>query len=105
MGLKLLPELDSIYLLKRGNSDAWGIGSAGESKELLPCYIKGSEVSTSVEAQGGKMVIPSYDICFNGNVPINVGDYIEVYGVKKVVLKKTLNKDLSRKVLITKITV
>lgn len=105
MGLKLLPELDSIYLYKKGKVDAWGISSAGESKELIPCYTKGSESSTPIEAQGGKMVIPSYDISFNGDVAINVGDYIEICGIKKVVLKKSQSKDLSRKVLVTKITV
>lgn len=105
MGLKLLPELDSIILFSKEKVDAWGIGSIGESKKILPCYIRGSEVSTSIESRGGKMVIPSYTICFNGDVAINVGDCIEVYGVKKDVLKKSQSKDLSRKVLVTKITV
>lgn len=105
MGLKLLPELDAIYLFKKGKVDAWGISSIGESKEEVTCYIKETEASTSIESKGGKMVIPSYDIGFNGDVPINVGDCIEVYGVKKVVLMKSQKKDLSRTVLITKITV
>lgn len=105
MGLKLIPELDTIFLLKRGEVDVWGKTSIKETKEELKCLIRGTETSTSIESTGGRMVLPTFDISFNGAVPINVGDYVEIEGFRKIVLVKTQKKDLSRTVLITKITV
>lgn len=105
MGLKLIPEFDSIFLLKKGVPDAWGISSTTESKTEVRCFIKEAEKSSSVESVGGKMVVPSYSITFNGDVDIHVGDYIEIDGIKKVVLTRTQKKDLARVPLITKITV
>lgn len=105
MGLKLIPDNDSIFLYEKGDVDAWGINSAGDSKKELGCLISGVETSTAIESKGGKMVIPSHEILFNFSVEISVGDFIEVEGRKMVVLSKQEKKDLSRKILITKITV
>lgn len=105
MGLKILPENDSIILYEKGKVDAWGISSATELKRELNCFIKGAEASTPVESKGGKMVLPSFTVSFNGDVEIHVGDHVEVEGIKKVVLTKSQKKDFSRKVVITKITV
>lgn len=105
MGLKIFPEFDSIYLLKKGIPDSWGIASTTESKIEIRCFITESESSSTVESIGGKMIVPTYNITFNGDVDIHVGDYIEVDGVKKIVLTRIQKKDLSRVPLITKITV
>lgn len=105
MGLKLVPELDSIFLLKRGEVDVWGRASIKETKEEFKGLVRGTEASTSIESIGGRMIAPTFDISFNGSVSINVGDYIEVEGIRKIVLTKAQKKDLSRTVLITKITV
>lgn len=105
MGLKLIPEFDSIFLLEKGVPDAWGISSTKASKVELRCFIKGAESSTAIESIGGRMVVPSYTITFNGDVDVHVGDYIEIDGMKKVVLTRTQKKDLARVPLLTKITV
>lgn len=105
MGLKIVPEFDSIYLLQKDVPDAWGIVSTTESKTEVRCFIKEAKSSSTVESIGGKMVVPTYSITFNGDVDIHVGDYIEVDGIKKVVLTRIQKKDLARVPLITKITV
>lgn len=105
MGLKLLPELDSIYVYEKGEVDDWGISSTTTSKKEFRCLIREAESSTAIESKGGRMVVPSYSISFNGDVPIHVGDMLEVEGRKMVVLTRNSKKDLSGKVLIIKLTV
>ena len=105
MGLKMIPDFDSIFLYEKGGVDAWGISTTEGSKVKLSCLIRETETATPIESKGGKMVLPSFDISFNGNVKIHVGDYVEVEGRKMVVLTRKQKKDLSRTVLITKITV
>lgn len=105
MGLKLIPDSDFIFLFQKDAVDDWGISSTGASKKKFNCLIREAESTTPIESKGGKMVVPSYDISFNGNVEIHAGDYIEVDGRKMVVLTKKQKKDLSRTVLITKISV
>lgn len=105
MGLKIVPERDSIILFKKAESDNWGINSVSDVKEELKCFVIGSENSTAIESAGGKMVNPTYDISFNNKVNIEIGDIVEVEGRKLPVLTRAYKKDLSQKVLITKISV
>lgn len=105
VSMKLLPEKESIYLLSKGGFDDWGLPTTSEEKELIKCYIKASQTSTGLQDTGGKQVLPTYDISFNGAVAIKVGDLIEIEGETKEVLKRIEIKDLSRKVLVTKVTV
>lgn len=104
MGLKYILDGDSVYLIHKGDIDGWGIASGSETKTEYSCLVRGAEDSTPVGAIGGKQVIPSYDISFNGKIPFGVGDTLEVEGIKLVVLRKKEVKDLSRKVLFTKVT-
>lgn len=102
--MKLLPEKEIVYLLKKEGLDSWGLPTTGQ-KEKMKCYIKASEDSTGLEAKGGKQVVPTYNVSFNGAVTVKVGDLLEVEGEVLEVLKRIEIKDLSRKVLVTKVTV
>lgn len=104
MLVKLLPEKEAVYLIEKEGLDSWGLPTKGKKTELK-CYIKASETNTGLESKGGKQVIPTYDISFNGAVSIKVGDLLEVEGEVAEVLKRIEIKDLSRKVLVTKVTV
>lgn len=104
MGLKYILDGDKIYHIKSAGVDAWGINSTSGEKTEYSCLIRGAEDSTPIEAQGGKQVIPSYTISFNGKVPFTVGETLEVEGNQLVILKRKEVKDLSRKVLFTKVT-
>lgn len=102
--MKLLPEKERVYLLEQDGLDSWGLPKTGKKTELK-CYIKASENSTGLESKGGKQVVPTFDISFNGAVSVKVGNLLEVEGEVMEVLKRTEIKDLSRKVLVTKVTV
>lgn len=103
--LRMISETDYVYLLIRTNTDSWGISEVETIKKKYYCNIKDSEDSTPINSMGGKQVIPTYSITFNGKVSVFVGDYVEVDGSKKIVLNKKTKKDLLGNVLITKITV
>ena len=105
MGLNLIPENEFVYILNKGNVDAWGLNVPSDEKEKKGCLIKASEEATAVESAGGKQIKPSFEISFNGKVSIRVGDFIEVEGDVFEVLRKNELKDLSRNVILTKITV
>ena len=100
--LKMIPEIDSIFICTKGTVDAWGISSVGSSKTEIKCRIKESESSAPINTNGGKQVIPTFDISINGDVGISVGDAIEVNGTKMTILARTPKKDLSGKIIYIK---
>ena len=102
--MKLLPEKEVVYLIGKDGIDSWGLPTQG-SKTKLKCYIKSSEDNTGLESKGGKQIVPTHVVSFNGAVSIKVGDLLEVEGEVKEVLKRAEIKDLSRNVLVTKVTV
>lgn len=105
MGLKLVPENNHVFVYEKGEIDAWGLSAGTSNKKKLGCFLRGSESSTPLESTGGRMVIPTYDITFNGNVPVFVGDIVEVEGHRFTVLSRKPKQDLSGNVLILKISV
>lgn len=105
MGIKYIPENEFVYVMLKGEVDDFGIRASSSDKTKLGCLIRSAEDSTPIESTGGKQVIPTYTISFNGKVAVGVGDFIEVEGQKKQVLTKKEVKDLSRVVIITKVTV
>lgn len=104
MGLKYILDTEQIFHVESAGVDAWGISSPSGEKTAYSCCIRGAEDSTPIEAQGGKHVIPSYTVSFNGKVPFTVGETLEVEGTELVILRKKEVKDLSRKVMFTKVT-
>ncbi|WP_300857260.1 hypothetical protein [uncultured Clostridium sp.] len=105
MGLKLIPETSYIYIPEKSDVDVWGLAKSTDLKKKYGCFLRESEQVTPVESIGGKQILPSYDISFNGKVEIRAGDKIEVDGVLMEVLKKSVSKDISGNVLLTKIIV
>lgn len=104
MGLNWIPENESVYLISKGEADSFGVRSSAGKKQQLNCFIRTAEDSTPIESNVGRQVVPSYTISFNGKVAVAVGDYIEIEGQKKIVLTKKEVKDISRTVVITKVT-
>lgn len=104
MGLNYIIENASVYLVKKGELDGWGISKPSGEKVLLRCFLRGAEDSTPMESQGGKQVIPSYSVSFNGDVPFGAGDILEVEGKQFEVLRKKPTRGLSREVMFTKVT-
>ena len=104
MGLKYISDKDSVYLISMGDVDAFGIRTNSETKQLLKCSCRAIENSSPIESEGGRQVIPTYSVSFNGKVAVNIGDRLEIDGVTKTILTKKESKDLSRKVLFTKVT-
>lgn len=102
--LNFILDNEKVFLINKGAVDGWGIQSASDTRTEFKCSIRGAEDSTPIEAKGGKQVIPSYVVSFNGKVPFGVGDTLEVEGNKLVVLHKKEVKDLSRAVMFTKVT-
>ena len=105
MGLKLLPENSHVFVYEKAEADAWGFAKLTNTKKKYGCFLRESEETTPVESIGGKQIIPSYLLTFNGKVEIKVGDKIEVEGDLMEVLRRKVSKDLSGNVLVTKITV
>lgn len=103
--LNLIPENEFIYILGKEDVDVWGIGSPSDLKIKKGCLIKPSEDATPIESKGGKQIKPSYEVTFNGKVALKVGDFIEVEDEVFIVLHRKEIKDLSRNVILTKITV
>lgn len=104
-GLKMIPEIDSIFIYEKGEVDAWGLGTVSNSKREVKGRIKGAESSTPIESKGGKQIVPTYSISINGDAGITVGDVVEIYNNEMVVLTRQPKKDLSGKILYTKYTV
>ena len=105
MGLKLLPENSQVFIWEKSNVDDWGLTTLSGVKKCLSCFLRESEETATIESIGGKQVLPSYSLSFNGNVEVKVGDKIEVEGAVMEVLRRKVSKDLSGNVLLTKITV
>lgn len=105
MGISLVPETDIVYLKSSTAVDDWGLPLAGENSKPFKCRIKESYTSTGIEDKGGKVIVPTYSISFNSSIELVVGDVIEVYGAQYTILTKTISKDLSGNVLISKVTV
>lgn len=105
MGLKFVPDLDVVFQLGTGAVDEWGISTCSDTKTPLKCLIREVEDITPVGAKGGKQVIPSFSITFNGVCPLGTGDKVEVFGNVYAVLSKKPIRDLSRTVVLTKIKV
>lgn len=93
------------YLIGKSAVDSWGIGVAEETRTPIKCLIKASEESTGLATIGGKQVIPTYVLYVNGKTPVRVGDLLEVDGDIKEVVSKREAKDITRKVIYTKLTV
>ena len=105
MGLRFIPETSSFYIFENA-VDEWGIKKpSAESKREVKCFLKGSEALSSIESKSGKQIKPTYDLVVNGTIDVNVGDVVLVEGYKLEVLRKSPKKDLSGKVLITKLVV
>lgn len=105
MGLKLLPENSHVFVYEKSEIDDWGLPTLTDIKKRFGCFLRESETVTPIESVGGKQILPSYDISFNGAVEIKAGDKIEVEGAVLEVLRRKVSKDLSGNVLLTKITV
>lgn len=105
MGLKLLPENGHVFVYEKAEADAWGFAKLTNNKKRFGCLIRESEGITPIESVGGKQILPSYIISFNGKVEIKAGDKLEVYGEVLEVLNKKITADLSGNILLTKITV
>lgn len=100
--LKLIPEIDSVFIYSRGTVDSWGITSKGDAKKEIKGRIKEAENSSPVESQSGKQVIPTHEISINGDVGIVVGDKVEVFGNVLTILTRQPKKDLSGKTIYVK---
>ena len=105
MGLKLLPENCVVHVYEKGNADDWGFMKLSAIKKKYGCFLRESQESSPIDSIGGKQILPSYDLSFNGKVNVKVGDKIEVEGFPMEVLRRKVSKDLSGNVLLTKITV
>lgn len=104
MGLKYILDSEKVFYTPKGEVDSWGISSPSGDKQEVACLIRETDDSTPIEAQGGKQVVPTYQVSINGTVAFGVGDILEVEGQELVILRKKEVKDLSRKVMYTKVT-
>lgn len=105
MGLKLLLENGHVFVYEKAEADDWGLTKVTNVKKSFDCFIRESEETTPVESVGGKQIVPSYTLTFNGLVEIKAGDKIEVEGDLLEVLRRKVTRDFSGNVLITKVTV
>jgi len=101
----MIPLNDTVKVYKAGKKDSWGISQINTEPEILKCMV--SEVVELIELKtvSGKAVNVTANIVFKGKADIKVGDNINTDNGKFEVLKVQYIKDLSSKILFTKVAV
>lgn len=105
VGLSLIPERDIVQVRKKEVLDSWGLQIKDSSTIQYKGNVKGHEDSTPITSEGGKQVIPTYSVSFNGSPDISVGDFIIIYGEEFQVLTKKRIRDLLGNIIYIKVSV
>lgn len=103
--LGFIPYEEIVILYKAGEVDSWGLCVGKTEPIKKPCYIRESQNTETIYSDDGKIITFKYDVTFEGNADVVVGDFIEVEGFKLKILAKRYLKDFSRNIIATKVSV